>query len=337
LTDFANGKEPFLWIYGRPGLSKTESIRAATAGKRVWTHKDGALTPIRFYVAAYRNRGVPLILDDADELLEQKGGARLVRALADTSPAKEMNWDTETPILAREDVPPRFYTNSPLCVIANKVTTHDAIMSRATALVHFDPTNREIHDSVAAWFWDGEIYNWFGDNLHQLKPLDVRWYATAAKDKRNGRDWRNFILNAHAISKAESIVQAVEREGGTFDEKVAKYLTRMKSGSRATYARARKQLEESGRLEVAIVPRVDLSKNKRPGKLSVDELDDMTRRVNDPNDQQQPVEERPLDLPAGVTREAFAAPITGTAAAPAAPTRPTLDDTLPWEQPDEDQ
>src|SRR4051812_4449882 len=94
LEDFVQGRYPFLWILGRPGVSKTESVRAAVRGRDVYYRKGGQLTPAQFYVDCYRHRGEPIILDDAEHLLDNKVGAKLVAALADTTPEKQLSYGT---------------------------------------------------------------------------------------------------------------------------------------------------------------------------------------------------------------------------------------------------
>src|SRR4051812_11483592 len=76
LSDFVNGIYPFLWIVGRPGIAKTESLRRATRGRSVFYCKGGQLTPLQFYLDCYRHRGEPVILDDAEHLLDKEIGAK---------------------------------------------------------------------------------------------------------------------------------------------------------------------------------------------------------------------------------------------------------------------
>ncbi len=134
LKHFAERREPFLWMVGRPGLSKSESIKAVTKGKAVLYHKGGQLTPLAFFIRCYKHRGKPIILDDAEHLLDTKIGNKLVSDLGETAKVKRMDYGTTSRLLDDAGVPQTFFTDSPLCVIANKVTTHEAIMSRAKVL-----------------------------------------------------------------------------------------------------------------------------------------------------------------------------------------------------------
>ena len=202
LKDFVLGLYMFLWIVGRPGTSKSEEIRAAVRGGNVYYHTAGQITPAQFYIDCYQHRDQPIILDDAEHLLDTTLGARLVSALGDTTNPKRMCYASTSPRM--RDVPAMYYTTSPLCIIANRVTAHEAIQSRAIVL-YFDPTNLEIHRAVASWFWDQEIHNWFGHHLHRLSPLDMRWYRTADADKARGGTgsgsfWTPTVKTVPAVS-----------------------------------------------------------------------------------------------------------------------------------------
>lgn len=70
----------------------------------------------------------------------------MISALADTTPAKLLSWASTTRGLG--DVPQRYYTSSPLAIVANVNTADAAIQSRAVVL-YFDPTSAEIHRAVA--------------------------------------------------------------------------------------------------------------------------------------------------------------------------------------------
>lgn len=333
LRNFADGLYPFLWIVGRPGLGKSECLRAAMRGHRFYLCKSGQLTPAQFFVDCYEHRGEPIVLDDAEHLLDNKLGAKFISALGETSPAKQLDYQTTSRFLG--DVPRSFLTTSPLCVIANHSTGHDCIRSRAVILF-FDPTNLEIHRAVAGWFWDQEIHDWFGQHLYRLPPLDTRWYVTAFYDKRAGRDWRQIILLTHTPNRSTCIIQDLESDSvyPTKEEKALRFAELMGNAdgaSRATYFRHRRTLKAEGRLAMDVIPPILLRHTKPPGIPSLLELEAMEAPpVEQPTEPAQP-----LDLPA---RERFAEPIRGTSTPPAGPQRMILDDKLAWEkdQPEED-
>jgi hypothetical protein len=116
----------------------------------------------------------------------------------------------------------------------------------------------------------------------------------------------------------------------TREDKVRRFVQVMgedRGASRASYFRLRRRLEEEGRLLVQVVPPIPLRHTRPPATPSALELDSMGAP---PPGQPEP-EPRPVDVPA---REEFAQPIRGQAPPRAAPARPILDDTVPWEPPE---
>jgi len=329
LTDFVEGRYPFLWVAGRPGLSKTEEIKKALRGRSALYFKGGQLTPPRFYIECFRARGRPVIMDDAEHLLEDRVGARLIAALGDSGAAKLLTYATTGRVLG--DVPQSYYTTSSLCIIANRPTKREDIRSRAVTL-YFDPTNVEVHRAVARWYWDQAIHDWFGRHLQRLPPLDIRWYVVADRDKRAGRNWQKILLETHPLHRRDCIVQDVENDRAypTREDKARRFKELMgtaRGASRASYFRFRKRLEGEGGLVVEPAPLIPLRRTRPPGVPPLAELDSMAT----PPPARPEEDRRPPDAPG---REAFSEPIRGGGAAPPAPPpRIRLDDSLPWEQP----
>lgn len=328
LIDFVAGLYTFLWIVGRPGTGKTELVNAAMRGQRIYYRKSGQVTPLQFYKDCYQYRGMPIILDDCEHLLRNQIGAKLISALADTSRVKQLCYGTTGRVLG--DVPSSFFTTSPLLILANCTTNHEALQSRGPTLVH-DPTNIEIHRAVAPWFWDQEIHNWFGEHLYRLSPLDTRWYVFASMDKRAERNWRQLVLKTYCLDRASSVVQDLETDPScpTSDDKAQRFKELMgtaKGTSRASYFRLRRRLEDEQRLVPEMVPPIQVGRSKPPGVPSVLELESM----ESPWSALPEEEPFPIDVP---SREQFAQPIRGQG--PTQSPRPPqiLDDSLPWERP----
>jgi hypothetical protein len=332
LFDFARGLYPFLWIVGRPGVTKTESIKVAVRGQTVYYRQAGQLTPAQFYIDCYHHRGQPIILDDAEHFLYQRLGEKFITTLGDTIPARQLSYGTTSRVLG--DVPPTFLTTSPLCIIANKATSHTAIQSRAVIL-YFDPTNVEAHRAVAAWYWDQEIHDWFGQHLHRLPPLDTRWYVIADRDKRASRDWRQIVLKTHALDRVSTTVQDLEGDPAypTREDKARRFVELLgneKGASRASYFRLRRRLEDAQALVPEALPSIPLRRTRPPTTPSLLELEAMESGQPAPPD----VFGGPLDVPA---REQFSQPIRGHVA-PTPPPRPmVLSDRLPWDRPEDEE
>jgi hypothetical protein len=323
LRDFVAGYYDLVWVVGRPGTGKSAAIDAAIRGRNCYYRKGGQLTPVRFYTDCYEHRGQPVILDDAEHLLNHPIGAKLVSALGETTPAKWMCYGTSSPALGL--VPEKYLTTSRLCIIANLVTAHEAIQSRAV-LLHFDPTNLEIHRAVARWFWDQAVHDWFGTHVCALPPLDTRWYVTAAEDRRGGRNWQQILLDTRALDRSITIVQAVEQDSAypTREDKARRFLELMdgeEGASRASYYRLRRRLADEERLVVQTLAPIPLRRRKRPATPSRLELNAMEapKVVG-------PVALKKLDLPVE-DREIL--PLTGINTSTAPDWPKGSDDTLP--------
>jgi hypothetical protein len=329
LANFGDGIYRFLWIIGRPGVCKTESILAATRGRKVYYRKAGRLTPLQFHIDCYRHRGMPVILDDGEHHLEDPLGRRQVRAMGDTAPTKLMCYGTTSRALG--DVPQQYYTTSSLCIISNRAALDDAIQSRAVIL-HFDPTNHEVHRAVAEWYWSQVVHDWVGSHVSRLRPLDARWYVIADQDRRAGLDWRKIILDAHALDRASCLVQDLERDPAcpTREDRARRFVEQLagcKGASRNSYFRLRKRLEKEGKLSVTdSVGPIPLRHTCRPGVPGEVELESLEARAVEA--------EEPAVAASVSAREAFARPVQGQ---PEPGTRrpAALDDLLPWESPED--
>jgi hypothetical protein len=335
LADFVAGHYSFLWVVGRPGISKTESILAATSGRKVYYRKGGQLTPLQFYIDCFQHLGLPIILDDAEHLLDERLGRKLVSTLGDTTPAKLMSYGSTSRILRQSAVPDQYSTTSPLCILSNVTDADAAIRSRAVTL-YFEPTNAEIHRAVAQWFWDQDIHDWVGRHVSRLRPIDMRLYVHASADKRAGRDWARILLDGHTLNRAACVVQDLEHDPAhpESEDKARRYtevLAGAKGASRASYFRIRARLKKAGQLSVAggIGP-IPLVRTRPPGVPGEVELESLAAPA---------VEAEEPAVAAGVSaREAFARPVQGQ---PEPGTRrpgqhAPLDDRVPWERDDPD-
>ena len=321
LRDFATGAYPFLYITGRPGICKSESIEIARRGQLCYYRKGGQLTPLQLYIDLYHHRGQPVILDDAEHILESRLGEKLISALGDTTRVRPLSYASTARQLG--NVPQSFETTSPLCIIANKPTNHAALCSRAVAL-YFDPTQQEVHSAVARWFWCQEIHDWVGQHLTRLPPLDARWYVHAYNDRETRRDWRQILLDTHAPDRFIQIVQDLESDPSfpTREDKARRFME-MTGKSRSPYFNIRRRLEAEGRMTLEPVEPIRLGRTRPPVTLTPDELEAASVQ---PVPDQEP-SSPPLNLP---LRDAFSQSITGRLHPQQQ--QGNSDDTLAWEK-----
>ena len=201
LRAFADGDIPLLGVVGRPGLGKTRRVRKAVINKETLVVR-GRKSALDFYTDLYASKDLPVILDDANDLLSQRLCQDYVSALTETDQYKRLDYGTKTAILDKERVPKFFWTTSPVCLMANHWNSHDpifqALKSRAE-LICFDPDWAEVYREVGEWFWDQEIYDYVWEDLDVLREPDMRLFVKAFNRKKAGltkMDWHKLI-DAH--------------------------------------------------------------------------------------------------------------------------------------------
>ena len=111
------------------------------------------------------------------------------------------------------------------------------------------------------WYWDQEVFDFFGDHLHLIDPekLSVRAYVKAYERKPKG-DWKEFITRRYFTQSGEQWVLALESNPkfGSVDERVAAFVKHTGLG-RSTDLHLQEAIE--GRRTVAghYVPRLTLT------------------------------------------------------------------------------
>lgn len=89
------------------------------AGTNVLYCKGGQLTPLEFYMECYRHQHEPIILDDANAIMQKDIGKRLLMSLTESRPVKTLDYRTTNKLLAQENVPTTFQTKSRVCYVSN--------------------------------------------------------------------------------------------------------------------------------------------------------------------------------------------------------------------------
>ena len=69
-----------------------------------------------------------------------------------------------------------------------------ALEDRAIIL-HFDPSNQEVHRRVGEWFEDQEVYEFIAELMPHDQAVSMRHYCKGSQLRRAGlSDWRNSLL-----------------------------------------------------------------------------------------------------------------------------------------------
>jgi len=248
---YFQGRYQLLIVIGRPGLMKSHAFETRLGPT---SHLiKGWAAPLQAYMESYWHRNKLLIFDDSEVLWKRPGGRVLMRSLCEHKLQKLVQWISTTPALVKAGVPQSFLTSSKLALIANRFVFGDveeyyAIVDRGH-LVYFDPPPVEVHQQVAEWFWDQQIYNHVGERLHLLDNISARLYIKCWERKQAGGDWRKLIEEAYCRDSNFRIVQAFEVDPAfkTVEDRVRRFIEQT-GACRATYFNIKRELTENDRL-----------------------------------------------------------------------------------------
>jgi len=203
------------------------------------------MQPFGLYRHLWEYRDCPVVLDDLDGLYAESHCVRLLKSLCNTQPVRRIHWLTN--ITANSsDTPASFCTTSSVILIANEWRTLNAnvrALEDRAIILHFAPSNEEVHRKVADWCADREVYDFVARCLPMISTLSMRYYAKASRLKKAGLgDWRNSLLQMILPDRPAAIALALQLDADlTKKQRVARFMAN--SGqSRATYFRIKRQL-----------------------------------------------------------------------------------------------
>ncbi len=107
---FAEGLLNLLLIIGRPGVQKSQAVKAAVGRRACWI--DGSATAFGLYGQLYRHRNRPVVIDDVDGLFADRAAVRLLKCLCQTEPRKRLGWYSAATAGGDQGIPSSFETTS---------------------------------------------------------------------------------------------------------------------------------------------------------------------------------------------------------------------------------
>jgi hypothetical protein len=269
---FAGGAFNLLILLGAPGLQKSRVARDALPDA-CWIECHA--TALGMYQRLWEFRDEPVVIDDVDSLYANRAAVRLLKALCQTDGRKTIAWESDAPALQRGGIPRRFSTSSRVLIIANDWRTLNvnvtALEDRGH-LLFFLPTPLEVHRRTAEWFWDQEVFDWIGANLHLISRPSMRLYHAAWEQKQAGLEWRENIL-ARWLS-GPRLLAAQLRSDPRFatEEDRARAFEERGGGCRATYFNHARHIRPP-----AEPPRIVLT-NAPPARAAPFDLLELLRR-----------------------------------------------------------
>lgn len=207
---------------------------------------EGHLQPYGLYRNLWEHRNHPVVLDDLDKLYADADCVRLLKPLCNSESTRRVSWLTNLTMNAL-DVPSSFTTTSSVILIANEWRTVNpnvrALEDRAIIL-HFDPSNTEVHRRVGEWFDDREVYEFIDRTMPFINALSMRHYYKGSQLRRAGlSDWRDSLLQM-VLSNARlaRFVAAQQAALRTEQARVDRFMKET-GCSRATYFRIKARME----------------------------------------------------------------------------------------------
>lgn len=257
LAKFVAGDLGLVLLLGRHGTGKSEGVRRVLAmthegqaenddqAPRV-LHVEGHMQPFGLYRHLWEYRDNPVVLDDLDRLYADPDCVRLLKPLCNTVQRKRLQWLTNV-TLNDGSIPPSFTTTSSVILIANEWKSLNpnvrALEDRAIIL-HFTPSNAEVHRKVGEWFDDPEVYAFLGGLLATIPFVSMRHYCKGSQLRRAGfPDWRTSLVQMVIANPRLASVVAVQADPALHSERERVDRFVVTTGcSRATYFRLKAHL-----------------------------------------------------------------------------------------------
>jgi hypothetical protein len=275
---FRNGHLNLLIVLGTPGVGKSHALREQVGDQACWI--SGSATPFGVYVAAYRHCDRAIVLDDIDGLIADRQGVRLLKALTQTDPEKLVSWQSHSTALERLEVPQSFKTASSVAIIGNTWCLSEDIRALEDRghVIAFEPSPIEVHRRAATFFWDQEIFDFIGANLHLFTAASLRTYIVSWQRKQAGLPWRSVVLER--CLSGVSLEVAKLKADPRFSTEADRVKAFMKAGlgCRATYFNHARRLQPP-----EDVPRIVLTEPAPARQVSTQErlIDFLKRRHGD--------------------------------------------------------
>ncbi len=225
-------------------------MKRAVGPASLWV--EGSASAFGIFRALYENRGKPVVPNDFDTLDTDRDCVRLLKCLCQTDPVKTVSWYTGA-VGRNKDIPRQFETTSKVVIVANEWKTLSenvrAVENRGH-LLFSEPSPAEVHRKVSEWFWDQEVYDFMGENLHLLPGLSMRHYVQAAKLNEAGMDWLDILHRESFIEKTVLCAKVKnDPQHRTEAQRVAAF-KELGGGGRSTYFAHAKKLVGKKRLRV---------------------------------------------------------------------------------------
>ena len=234
-------------ILSRAGLGKTTILKKIMKNDD-YTNVNTHSTPLKTYLDLYDKQDKPVVFDDIDSILKSPIMVSMLKSLSDTSPIKELNYNTTSKLIG--NAPFSFKTTSNVCILLNEFDVHNKTLAPLidrSFFVEFNPGREEIMKKIkeiseSQNMADSEkcVYEFICENYQRIEGLSLRTYIKALQLFRdNPSNWKEKFMKM--VGFDEKIVEylKLKEKYKTDKERIEKY-----KWSRATYFRVKQEINE---------------------------------------------------------------------------------------------
>lgn len=247
ITMFKHQNADLLIIMSNGGYGKTFILKRIMKGKDyvyVSTHS----TPLKTFLTLYEKQDCPVVFDDLNAIFNSPILISLLKSLADTSPIKEVHYNTTSKLIGT--APESFKTTSNVCILLNEFDVHNATLAPIIDrgfFIEFKPSREELLNKIEEMSKSQNIvksekcvYEFVAKHYQKIENLSLRTYLKALQlfreDKNN---WKEKFMQM--IGFDEKIIEylKLKEKFMTDNERIKNY-----KWSRATYFRIKQEAEE---------------------------------------------------------------------------------------------
>ena len=237
-----------LIVMSKGGLGKTSLLKEIMGCRDGYVFINTHSTPLKTYLTLYERRDAPVVFDDLDAVLRNKIFFSMLKSLADTSPIKELHYNTTSALLA--NAPESFTTTSNVCLLLNEFDVHnhtlEPLLSRGF-FIEFKPSRKEILKKIKSIAESQNmpdtikyVYEYFEQHYEKIQSLSLRTFIKAVQlYTDNPKAWKERFLKE--VGFDDKIIQylLLKEWYKTDEERIQHY-----KWSRATYYRIKKEQEQ---------------------------------------------------------------------------------------------
>lgn len=247
LEMFKKQNADLLIIMSKAGYGKT-SLLKEVMGKKEFVYINTHSTPLKTYLNLFEKRDCPVVFDDLDAIFSSAIMTAMLKSLADTSPIKELHYNTTSKLIGT--APESFKTTSNVCLLVNEFNVNSPalkpIIDRGF-FIEFLPTKKEIMGKIRQIAKSQNIaenekcvLDFFESNYEKIENLSLRTYVKALQLFRdNSENWKEKFM--WMIGFDEKVIEylKLKEKYKNVEDMIKEY-----KWSRATFFRIKAEVEE---------------------------------------------------------------------------------------------